>query len=85
MLEDLRGPREEGREDALLKDERRRGRKGVGGRGLVWSGGGVRFTKLWKDGIVCSIPLNEEDEEAAVTTGGRLSERVGSGLGILQI
>ena len=64
--------------------EARLGIKGVGGNGLYWSGGGVRLMKLWNDGIACSIPLSEEEEDALDKSGGRLSEPVGCGDGILQ-
>ena len=70
-----------------LNDEGRLGCRGVGGRGFESSNGGVRFTKLWKDGTVCSIPLRDEPEEAEdsyLRIDGRLNVPLGCGLGIFQ-
>ena len=77
--------RDTGLDDALSKDDGRLGINGVGGSGLCKSGGGVRLTKLLKDGIDCSMPLKEgEGEVAALRAGGRLMVPEGRGLGIFQ-
>jgi len=83
MLDERRlGSEDVGRgEPSVNEEEARRGRRGVGGKGLYGSGGGVRLTKLWKDGTLCSIPLND-DEDPFMRTGGLLRARVGCGFGM---
>ena len=68
-----------------MSDEARLGRKGVGGKDLCASGGGVRLTKLWNDGMDCSMPFSEDDDDPfCLRMGGRLRVCADCGLGILQ-